>query len=141
MWWFFALIMLASYTANLAAFLTTDRMTATISSAEDLVKSKVSYGAFAGGSTRKFFKESNFSTYSRMGTFMEANQSLFTDGNKAGADRVMEGNYAFLMESIPMEYITIKNCKLQRVGDLLDSKGYGIALPMGMNMKINLNNY
>ena len=36
MWWFFALIMLASYTANLAAFLTMERMDATIDSAEDL---------------------------------------------------------------------------------------------------------
>lgn len=136
MWWFFALIMLASYTANLAAFLTTDRMTSTISSAEDLAKqTKVTYGAYKGGSTRKFFQESNFSTYQRMGMVMEADPTLFTDNNTEGADRVYKGNYAFLMESIPMEYITIKNCSLTRVGDLLDSKGYGIALPIGRLIK------
>lgn len=62
--WFFALIMLASYTANLAAFLTMERMDATINSAEDLAKqSKIKYGAVKGGSTMKFFQESNFSTY------------------------------------------------------------------------------
>jgi len=62
--WFFALIMLASYTANLAAFLTMERMDATIDSAEDLAKqSKIKYGAVKGGSTMKFFQESNFSTY------------------------------------------------------------------------------
>jgi hypothetical protein len=64
MWWFFALIMLASYTANLAAFLTMERMDATINSAEDLAKqSKIKYGTVQGGSTMKFFQESNFSTY------------------------------------------------------------------------------
>lgn len=132
MWWFFALIMLASYTANLAAFLTTDRMTPTINSAEDLAKqTKVTYGAYASGSTRKFFKESNFPIYARMGTIMEADPSLFTETNTEGANRVFKGDYAFFMESIPMEYITIKNCSLQRVGDLLDSKGYGVALPIG----------
>jgi ionotropic kainate glutamate receptor 2 len=56
MWWFFTLIMIASYTANLAAFLTLNRMEATINSAEDLAKQyKVKYGTMESGSTRKFF--------------------------------------------------------------------------------------
>ncbi len=37
MWWFFTLIMISSYTANLAAFLTVERMESPIESAEDLV--------------------------------------------------------------------------------------------------------
>lgn len=57
MWWFFALIMLASYTANLAAFLTNDRMEDSIKSAEDLAKqSKIKYGVVDGGSTAAFFR-------------------------------------------------------------------------------------
>lgn len=57
MWWFFALIMLSSYTANLAAFLTKEQMDATIENAEDLAKqSKIKYGAVLGGSTMQFFK-------------------------------------------------------------------------------------
>ena len=56
MWWFFTLIMIASYTANLAAFLTLNRMEDTIGSAEDLAKQhKVKYGTMESGSTRKFF--------------------------------------------------------------------------------------
>ena len=39
MWWFFTLIMISSYTANLAAFLTVERMESPIESAEDLVRS------------------------------------------------------------------------------------------------------
>lgn len=132
------MIMLASYTANLAATLTTDRLVPTIKSAEQLAKqTKVKFGAYKHGSTRKFFRESNFSTYARMGDKMEANPTWFTADNAEGAKRVLAGDYAFLMESIPMEYITIKNCALQRIGDLLDSKGYGIALPIGECLDLN----
>lgn len=61
------MIMLASYTANLAAFLTMDRMGSSIDGAEDLAKqNKIKYGAVVGGSTIRFFQESNFSTYQRM---------------------------------------------------------------------------
>lgn len=69
--------MLASYTANLAAFLTSQRMDNTIDSAEDLAKqSKIKYGAVRGGSTLKFFQDSNFSTYQRMWAAMETNGDI-----------------------------------------------------------------
>ena len=59
MWWFFTLIMIASYTANLAAFLTLNRMDSTITSAEDLAKQyKIKYGTMDGGSTAAFFRVS-----------------------------------------------------------------------------------
>jgi len=35
-WWFFTLIIISSYTANLAAFLTIERMEVPIESAQDL---------------------------------------------------------------------------------------------------------
>lgn len=147
MWWFFALIMLASYTANLAAFLTSQRMDNTIDSAEDLAKqSKIKYGAVKGGSTLKFFQDSNFSTYQRMWAAMETNGDIH-NGNKcnfyttlfctlfklllvdnpAGRDRVIKdkGNYALLMESVPLEFITERHCDLTKIGLNLDSKGYG----------------
>lgn len=126
--------MLASYTANLAAFLTMDRMANTIGGAEDLVaQTKIKYGAVKGGSTMKFFQESNFSTYQRMWTVMESNgDSVHTTTNPEGVERVKKGKekYAFLMESIPMEYEIERDCDLQQIGGLLDSKGYGIAFPL-----------
>ncbi|PNF30869.1 Glutamate receptor ionotropic, kainate 2 [Cryptotermes secundus] len=133
MWWFFTLIMISSYTANLAAFLTVERMDSPIESAEDLAKqTKIKYGALKGGSTAAFFRDSNFSTYQRMWSFMEsARPSVFTSSNMEGVERVVKGkgNYAFLMESTSIEYVIERNCELTQVGGLLDSKGYGIAMP------------
>ncbi|XP_052755262.1 glutamate receptor ionotropic, kainate 2 isoform X5 [Galleria mellonella] len=133
MWWFFTLIMISSYTANLAAFLTVERMDSPIESAEDLAKqTKIKYGALKGGSTAAFFRDSNFSTYQRMWSFMEsARPTVFTSSNKEGEERVMrgKGSYAYLMESTTIEYVVERNCDLTQVGGMLDSKGYGIAMP------------
>ncbi len=55
-WWFFTLIMISSYTANLAAFLTIERMETPISSAADLAsQTKIRYGCVGSGSTISFF--------------------------------------------------------------------------------------
>eukprot|EP00108_Taenia_solium_P003322 TsM_000936100 transcript=TsM_000936100 gene=TsM_000936100 len=55
-WWFFTLIIISSYTANLAAFLTVERMQAPIEDANDLAKqTKIKYGTRSGGSSAAFF--------------------------------------------------------------------------------------
>lgn len=33
------------------------------------------------------------------------------------------------MESTSIEYVIERNCELTQVGSMLDSKGYGIAMP------------
>lgn len=109
--------MISSYTANLAAFLTVERMDSPIESAEDLAKqTKIKYGALYGGSTASFFRvifrlfdflplpendktklctvsqDSNFTTYQRMWSFMEAARpSVFTASNIEGVERVVKG--------------------------------------------------
>ncbi|KAI5739873.1 hypothetical protein M8J77_024425 [Diaphorina citri] len=71
-------------------------------------------------------------TYKKMWRYMENKKpSVFVSTYKEGIDRVLEGNYAFLMESTMLDYIVQRNCNLTQIGGLLDSKGYGIATPMG----------
>ena len=56
-WWFVVLMMISSYTANLAAFLTIEKMLTPIESADDLVsQSEISYGTLDSGSTQAFFR-------------------------------------------------------------------------------------
>ena len=56
-WWLFVLIIISTYTANLAASLTVERLIAPIDSADDLVDHPViSYGTVQAGSTKKFFQ-------------------------------------------------------------------------------------
>ena len=60
-WWFFTLIIISSYTANLAAFLTVERMQSPIESADDLAKqTEIKYGMVDSGTTREFFKASDW---------------------------------------------------------------------------------
>ena len=57
LWWIFTMILVSSYTANLAAHLTVKRMESPVSSAEDLSNQKeIKYGTFAYGSTYSFFQ-------------------------------------------------------------------------------------
>ena len=57
MWWCFTLIIISSYTANLAAFLTVQRMQSPIESAEDLAKqTEIKYGTVESGTTKEFFR-------------------------------------------------------------------------------------
>ena len=71
-------------------------------------------------------------TYKKMWRFMENRKpSVFVPPYEEGIQKDLEGNYAFLMESTMLDYIVQRDCNLTQIGGLLDSKGYGIATPMG----------
>ncbi|XP_044268477.1 glutamate receptor ionotropic, kainate 2-like [Tribolium madens] len=144
MWWFFSIIVTNSYMANLAAFLTNERSQASINSAEDLAKqTKIKYGTLEGGSTQNFFRDSNYSLYQRMWTSMEQSKpSVFEKSNDDGVARVQNTKnrlYAFLMESSTLEYQIMTKCDLKQVGNWLDSKGYGIAMPLDYPHRSRIN--
>ncbi|KAI8761788.1 glutamate receptor subunit protein GluR4, partial [Biomphalaria glabrata] len=141
-WWFFTLIIISSYTANLAAFLTTQRMSGSIRSAEDLVKqTEIKYGPYRGGSTYMFFNQTTVSLYQRMWSFMTSQPDVFVKDNDEGIKRVRESNgqYVYLIESTLNEYYSSRlPCDTMKAGNNLDSKGYGIATPMGSDIRDKL---
>ncbi|XP_037826769.1 glutamate receptor ionotropic, kainate 2-like [Lucilia sericata] len=125
-WWFFTLIIIASYTANLAAFLTVERMTTPIENAEDLAsQTEISYGTLDSGSTMTFFRDSLIETYRKMWRNMDNKKkpSALTSTYDEGIKRVKESNYAFLMESTMLDFIVQRDCNLTQIGGLLDTKG------------------
>uniref|UniRef100_A0A8C1ISR0 Glutamate receptor n=1 Tax=Cyprinus carpio TaxID=7962 RepID=A0A8C1ISR0_CYPCA len=143
-WWFFTLIIISSYTANLAAFLTVERMVSPIESAEDLAKqTEIAYGTLDAGSTKEFFRRSKIAVFEKMWSYMKsADPSVFVKTTDEGVIRVRKskGKYAYLLESTMNEYIEQrKPCDTMKVGGNLDSKGYGIATPKGSPLRIPVN--
>uniref|UniRef100_A0A3Q2ZCQ4 Glutamate receptor n=1 Tax=Hippocampus comes TaxID=109280 RepID=A0A3Q2ZCQ4_HIPCM len=143
-WWFFTLIIISSYTANLAAFLTVERMVSPIESAEDLAKqSEIAYGTLDGGSTKEFFRRSKIAVFEKMWSYMRgADPSVFVKNTDEGVSRVRKskGKYAYLLESSMNEYIEQRApCDTIKVGGNLDSKGYGVATPKGSPLRIPVN--
>ncbi|XP_035383553.1 glutamate receptor 3a isoform X2 [Electrophorus electricus] len=143
-WWFFTLIIISSYTANLAAFLTVERMVSPIESAEDLAKqTEIAYGTLDSGSTKEFFRRSKIAVYEKMWSYMKsAEPSVFVKTTPDGVARVRKskGKFAFLLESTMNEYIEQrKPCDTMKVGGNLDSKGYGIATPKGSALRTPVN--
>ncbi|XP_006023216.2 glutamate receptor 2 isoform X1 [Alligator mississippiensis] len=143
-WWFFTLIIISSYTANLAAFLTVERMVSPIESAEDLSKqTEIAYGTLDSGSTKEFFRRSKIAVFDKMWTYMKsAEPSVFVRTTAEGVSRVRKskGKYAYLLESTMNEYIEQrKPCDTMKVGGNLDSKGYGIATPKGSSLRTPVN--
>ncbi|KAL7076498.1 hypothetical protein ACQ4LE_004351 [Meloidogyne hapla] len=130
-WWLFTLIIISSYTAQLAAFLTVERMSTPVESSADLAaQQRIKFGTLSNGSTMEFFRESKIPIYERMWSIMQSTSpSVFVNSSREGISRVRAGNYAYLMESTMLEYWIGEDCQLQTIGGLLDSKGYGIALP------------
>ena len=57
MWYFFTLIMVSAYIANLASSLTAENLVTPVESADDLVNQHtIQYGCLEGGSTSNFFR-------------------------------------------------------------------------------------
>ncbi|CAF1418200.1 unnamed protein product, partial [Rotaria sordida] len=123
-WWFFSLILVSSYTANLAAFLTVERLVPPIDSVEELAKqTDIRYGTLIGGSTMAFFNKSTLTTFKRIEKV-----------------RRSKGKFAFLLESTLNEYVNERNpCDTMRIGENIDAKGYGIATPLGSDLREVIN--
>ena len=76
-------------------------------------------------------QSSGVSLYQNLYQKMLSDPAGLPDSNSAGMARVMEGDYAYFLESPSAEYHVSHHCDLTTVGGNLDSKGYGIVLPQG----------
>lgn len=78
------------------------------------------------------FQKTKISTYDKMWEFMNSRrQSVMVKNVEEGIQRVLTSDYAFLMESTTIEFVTQRNCNLTQIGGLIDSKAYGVGTPMG----------
>lgn len=158
--WFFCELVMASYTANLAAFLTASRLVTSIDSLEDLVsQSVVNYSVISGSSGETYFKrmadiEDNFYTLWREMSYASSPDSTvtkyavwdyplgdkymrlwksmtFVKDSKEGLAKVLEGDFVFFQETPVLEYDMKRDCSLWTVGKPFSAKPYAFVLPQG----------
>nr|KAI8758350.1 glutamate [NMDA] receptor subunit 1-like isoform X1 [Biomphalaria glabrata] len=129
-WAGFAMIIVASYTANLAAFLVLDRPEALISGIDDPrlrnPNEKFKYATVKGSAVEMYFKRQvELSTMYRN---ME-NQKKYYTAEAAIADIRLGELQAFIWDSPRLEYEASNDCDLTTAGDLFGRSGLGIGLP------------
>ena len=118
------MILIATYTANLAAFLTFNRMTVSINSVEQLGSQMTTkYGTIKDSPAQDFFKKSMLPSYNGMYQFMEARNTLVTDF-KIGLERVRNEDFAFIYDSLMLELEMYKKpCDVFTVGQVFGKFG------------------
>ncbi|XP_077862981.1 glutamate receptor 2-like [Saccoglossus kowalevskii] len=136
-WWFFTLIIIATYTANLTAFLTVSRMETPISSVEELsTQSKIKYGTIRDSSVVSFFKRSTINPYQRMWQFMNTTEvDPYVDTVTDAYRRAKGEEYAFMWDYPVLELQKRIDCDLMTVGKPFYEKGYGFVTPQGADWR------
>ena len=121
-WWFFALILISSYTANLAAFLTVTKIEAPIKSIADLAtQTKIKYGTVKNTYANSFLKHNKMEIFRKMWNFIQLSDSM-VDNSTMGVRKVQNGDYAFIWDAPINRYTTMLECDTMTVGQPFDEK-------------------
>lgn len=127
-WWFFSLIVISIYTANLAAFLTVYNAYIPVSSAADLAyQSDYKYGTVEGSQIEFFFKNTQITHYAKMWAYMNITKGVQARRVENGLNKTRYEKYAFIWDSPTLRHMISTDCDLIEVGQPFDLKGYGIA--------------
>ncbi|XP_035699641.1 glutamate receptor ionotropic, kainate 2-like [Branchiostoma floridae] len=97
-WWFVILVMVASYTANLAAFLSRPSTERSIRSLADLARqTDVPYGTYKKYTLVKFMKNSQEEPFKTIGRYLDQNSDevLFNTSRQA-FERAAKGDFIFI---------------------------------------------
>ncbi|XP_058246613.1 glutamate receptor ionotropic, delta-2 isoform X2 [Hemibagrus wyckioides] len=141
-WWLFALIVISSYTANLAAFLTISRIENSIQSLQDLSKqTELPYGTVLDSAVYDQLRSKGMNPFERDPMYSQMwrmiNQSGGADNNvedsKEGIRKVKYGRFAFVWDAAVLEYVAIndEDCSFYTVSNNAPDRGYGIAMQHG----------
>ncbi|ELU12705.1 hypothetical protein CAPTEDRAFT_179176 [Capitella teleta] len=128
-WAGFAMIIVASYTANLAAFLVLDRPEASISGIDDArlrnPQEDFKYATVKHSSVAMYFKRQV-----ELSTMYRTMESRNYRTAEEAISQVKSGDLqAFIWDSSRLDYEAAKDCDLVTAGELFGRSGYGIGLP------------
>ncbi|XP_040152491.1 glutamate [NMDA] receptor subunit 1 [Anopheles arabiensis] len=130
-WAGFAMIIVASYTANLAAFLVLERPKTKLTGINDArlrnTMENLTCATVKGSSVDMYFRRQV--ELSNMYRTMEANNY---DTAEQAIQDVKDGKLmAFIWDSSRLEYEASKDCELVTAGELFGRSGYGVGLQKG----------
>ncbi|XP_055348050.1 glutamate receptor-like [Paramacrobiotus metropolitanus] len=132
-WFAWSMIVVATYTANLAAFLTVNRMTSPIQTIDDLAyqdPTKVEYGYdILNVASAHFFNVSKQKVYQTMYSNMLSHPDWITGDQKNGTERVRQGGYAYIAPRSYVDFVNSgKPCDTMTLGLPLFYDNYAIAV-------------
>ncbi|XP_037270709.2 glutamate receptor 3 [Rhipicephalus microplus] len=131
-WWFFVLVMLSMYTAQLWVNQPFKAPSPPVKDLKELaMQDKIEYGIVKDSATQQFFQSTRDTFYSRMWDSMTSFNNTMTATNEEGVKRVREseGNYAFIVDTVKINYATQKApCDLMQIGETFQPSGYGVVV-------------
>ncbi|XP_068594475.1 glutamate receptor ionotropic, delta-2 [Brachionichthys hirsutus] len=141
-WWMFALIVISSYTANLAAFLTITRIENSIQSLQDLSKqTELPYGTVLDSAVYDQVRSKAMNPFERDPMYSQMwrmiNRTGGGDNNvdesKEGIRKVKNGRFGFVWDAAVLDYVANNDddCSFYTVGNNAPDRGYGIAMQHG----------
>lgn len=127
-WAGFAMIIVASYTANLAAFLVLDRPEASISGIDD-PRLRNPQENFKYATVKKSAVEMYFKRQVELSTMYRTMENRNYDTAEEAIQEVRQGKLqAFIWDSSRLEFEAANDCELVTAGELFGRSGYGIGL-------------
>uniref|UniRef100_A0A6P7GEM7 Glutamate receptor ionotropic, kainate 4-like n=1 Tax=Diabrotica virgifera virgifera TaxID=50390 RepID=A0A6P7GEM7_DIAVI len=142
-WWLFCFVLVANYISFSLSRNAIVEKEELFSNVEQLLEyseaNGLRFGALQGGTTEEFFKSSKNFYYQQVAKYMNDHPEDMAPSTADGIARVLEGYYAFFMESATIEYTVRRHCNLSQYGSELDQKGFGIAVKKGSPLLAPLN--
>ena len=126
-WWFFMLLILSMYTANLTAFMTLDKIGITVSSAKELLaqnKRKYEWGIIKGSFVESLFKNNIDPDYKKL-----VERAVKLKSDEEGKMRVKEGRFVFIDETPLLQYHLLDGCTIFPIGLEIQPFDYAFGLP------------